>query len=235
MTRLLSVHLWVPVLLAALLLRPPDVRERWFGPAPDAMPTDARRLAAAFSQPVTGVGGPPPFAAFDARNPFLTRFIACYGRPWNELRHAGEDWFRPAGAEVHAIADGRVVSARDAAYPGAVVIVEHTLAPAWRTPWGGATLYSVYAHLEPDTIVRVGATVRRGDRVGNVVDQAGGAHVHFELRRYGDLTGIQVCPQTGLTDIEGRGYTAPDTDPTSVGYLNPSRWLAEHRRYAIPN
>src|SRR5687768_3421163 len=99
MFRVLSLHVWVPLLLVYILTRPPEVRERWFGPAPDVTPTEARWLAAAFSPPVAGVGGPPPFARFGARNPFLTRHIACFDRPWNELRHAGDDWFRSAGSE----------------------------------------------------------------------------------------------------------------------------------------
>lgn len=224
-----AVSLWVPLLLA-LLLAQAARPGAWYGPAPEVAPTEAQRLAATFAPPLASGRGPTPFAGFGAQNPFLRRFVACYGRPWHELRHAGEDWFAAAGTDVRAVADGRVFSARDANYPGAVVIIEHTLAPGRRTPWDGDTLYSVYGHLDPVLTVRPGEEVRQGAVIGRVLDQDGGDHVHFELRRHGDLTGIQVCPETGYTDIEGRGYTAPDTDPTEVGYLNPSAWLRANRR-----
>ena len=230
LVRLLSVSLVAPA-LAWLILAATSVPPPLPGLADAVAPADGLRLAASFTAPVQGLSGPGPWARFDARNPFLTRFVACFGRPWNELRHAGEDWFAPAGSAVRAVADGRVVSARDANYPGAVVIVEHVLPPAWRTPWGGDTLYSVYAHLEPGTVAPVGQEVRRGEVVGRVSGLPGAGHLHFELRRYADLTGIQVCPANGYTDREGRGYTAPETNPAEIGYLHPSAWLARHGRF----
>jgi murein DD-endopeptidase MepM/ murein hydrolase activator NlpD len=233
MLRLLALHVWIPLLLLVLWAAPLAGAYGWPGPAEGVAPEDARRLAAAFGPPLAGLTGSTPWAGFDARNPFLQRHIACFNRPWSELRHAGEDWFGGAGTRVHAVADGRVVSARDANYPGAVVIVAHELAPAWRTPWGGTVVHSVYAHLDPASVLAPGTPVRRGDVVGRIGGQGGRPHLHFEMRRDADLTGLIVCPYGGLTDREGRGYTDVDVDPRSVGYLDPSEWIAAHRSYGL--
>lgn len=82
--------------------------------------------------------------------------------------------------EVHAIADGRVVHANSIpgySNYGRYVVIEHT--------WGGSPYYSLYGHLS-DISAIVGASVRRGDRIGRMGHSGEGltqarAHLHLEL------------------------------------------------------
>ena len=88
---------------------------------------------------------------YSVQNPDLRYTSPCFGVEKRQLFHAGEDWYRrdgldTAGAEVTAIADGKVTYADQTMdYPGRVVIIQHTL-PSLQT------IYSVYAHLDPDSL-----------------------------------------------------------------------------------
>jgi Rod binding domain-containing protein len=85
--------------------------------------------------------------------------------------HKGIDLPMPAGSEVRAPADGRVVSVGEQAGYGLTVVVAH-----------GNGLESRYAHLS-GTGVRAGDPVRAGDliaRSGNT-GRSTGPHLHFEV------------------------------------------------------
>lgn len=73
-------------------------------------------------------GRPPWYASYNVQNPYVSGWSNCYGKPRSQLQHAAEDWFRSAGSNVYAVANGRVIwSDKNANYPGGVIIIEHTL------------------------------------------------------------------------------------------------------------
>ena len=99
------------------------------------------------------------------QNPDL-KGTTCFGVAWEKLWHAGRDLYRKdgkstAGAEVTAIADGEVAYANpNLNYPGLVVILEHSV--------DGAKLYSVYAHLDDNSLEVVkGDAVKHGQTLGH--------------------------------------------------------------------
>lgn len=142
--------------------------------------------------------------------------------------HTGEDWYAiegdTAGADVYAVARGEVVYA-DFSYPGRVVIVRHD-----------DDLYTMYGHLNPESVPPVGMVVEAGGRIGTVLQQASArgpgqapSHLHFEVRTFfmrDDVNGD--APQHGVNCgfqcPPGPGYwpiSAP-THPVDHGWLNPT-------------
>lgn len=173
---------------------------------------------------------------YGINNPDLVG-TTCFGQAWETIYHAGEDLYRAegestAGAEVNAVADGRVVYANPFInYPGLVVIVEHLL-PA------GDLVYSVYIHLDDNTIeVADGELVKRGQRLGTVLYQryAGrfpeqhpdgdDSHLHFEMRYFYDASQIYADYPACNGRVPGRGYTYPthpdDFPGAGAGYTDP--------------
>jgi hypothetical protein len=147
----------------------------------------------------------------------------------SQLQHAGEDWFRAAGTNVYAVGNGRVIWANYANWPGAVVIIEHTLANGWMNPWEENTIYSVYGHLSTSGLVSQWSDVSRGQVIGQLYNQSANSHIHFEMRRYGDMSDVLFCPATGYSSWPGPGYTDTNVDPDTYGYVNPSAWIDSHR------
>jgi murein DD-endopeptidase MepM/ murein hydrolase activator NlpD len=183
---------------------------------------------------------------YGVTNPDLVG-TTCFGRPWETLYHAGEDLYREdgestAGAEVTAVADGRVVYANPFInYPGLVVILEHRL-PA------GDQVYSVYIHLDDTTIdVTDGDVVERGQRLGTVLysryagrfpeqhPDGDDSHLHFEIRYFYDASTIYVDYPACNGRVPGRGYTYPthpdDFPLAGAGYTDPSSFV-ENRSMA---
>ena len=156
----------------------------------------------------------------------------CYGKPMWELQHAGEDWMRPAGSNVYAVANGQVIWAKYENYPGAVVIIMHTLPSDTSNPWGGNLIYSMYGHLDSGSIISQWTEVRRGQLIGKIYNWGTNSHVHFEMRRYGNM---QQAPQwvNGCyfcnTSWPGPGYTNTGCHPDWFGYTHPSNWIDTHR------
>lgn len=156
----------------------------------------------------------------------------CFGKPMWELQHAGEDWMRERYSNVYAVANGIVKWSQNENYPGAVVIIEHTLPSDVQTPWGNHIIYSMYAHLEPSSIISQWSNVKRGQIIGHILDQGSNSHTHFEIRQYGNMgqapewvNGYRLCGRTW----PGPGYTDTGTDPGWWGYINPSDWIDHHR------
>ena len=125
--------------------------------------------------------------------------------------HLGGDWTgngaanADLGAPVHAAAAGVVIDTRDVGYDwGNVVRIAH-----------GCAVETIYAHLERIE-THVGATVKRGDRIGTV-GNAGAeyddAHLHFEVRD-------RPLPLGGGYYNEGEDFT---------GYLDPTAYIRAHR------
>jgi murein DD-endopeptidase MepM/ murein hydrolase activator NlpD len=166
----------------------------------------------------------------------------CFGMSWRKTYHAGEDLYREdeestAEAEVTAVADGQVVYANPFTnYPGLVVIVEHRLPSE-------DTIYSVYSHLEYDTLaVEAGDIITGGQTIGTVLytrytgrfpehNPSGedDSHLHFEMRYFFDGSDIydDHPPCNGI--VPGRGYTYPehpDEFPSpGQGYTDPSTFV----------
>jgi hypothetical protein len=108
--------------------------------------------------------------------------------------HYGLDIAGPRGAPVAAANDGEVVLVRDCYMSGKTVVVFH-----------GADLFTLYFHLDK-TSVRVGARVRKGDRLGAVgsTGRSTGPHLHWSAR----VAGLLVDPESLLAIDLDRG-TAP--------------------------
>lgn len=176
---------------------------------------------------------PPWYASYNVQNPAVPGWSNCYGKPLSQLQHAGEDWFRAAGSNVYAVANGRVIWAQNHNWPGAVVIIEHTLPNGVTPPWGGNLIYSFYGHLDPSSLPAQWSDVQRGQWIGRVYNWGLNSHVHFELRRYGNMgqapgnvNGYFFCNTAGWP---GPGYTDTNANPDWFGYTNPSLWIDGHR------
>lgn len=121
--------------------------------------------------------------------------------------HAAEDYKRPAGTPVYAMAEGRISFSGPAGGYGWLILIDHPQ----------ANLYSLYGHLSPSRWKQESGTdVKRGDLIaylGNPDENGGSAesplepHLHFGIRagqtadypprgewRY--MAGwIRLCPQ----------------------------------------
>jgi murein DD-endopeptidase MepM/ murein hydrolase activator NlpD len=135
-------------------------------------------------------------------------------QPFTQNRHLGDDLNGIGGENsdlgdpVYAVADGRVLLAREAGPGwGNVVIVLHAIEE------NGARRYvqSCYAHLD-EILVEPKQTVHRGDKIATVGTANGKywAHLHFEMREF-------------TTPFIGPGYR----DDTS-GWIDPSAFIASH-------
>ena len=103
-------------------------------------------------------------------------------------RHRGLDIKGSPGSDVLAAADGRVTVARDnGGLCGLIVVIDHDPDPqGYRT---------VYCHFS-EVAVRVGDTVKRGQRIGAVGTSGqrawpGFEHVHLEVQRGRDINAIE--------------------------------------------
>ena len=134
---------------------------------------------------------------------------------FTENRHLGDDLNGIGGENsdlgdpIYAVADGRVLLARDGGPGwGNVIIVLH----AYRENGERKYVQSYYGHV--DTIlVHAGDDVRRGQQIATVGTGGGRyfAHLHFEMREF-------------ATPLIGPGYRE-DTR----GWLDPTAFVDAHR------
>jgi len=98
--------------------------------------------------------------------------------------HKGIDIATRTGQPVHAPADGIVAEVGYRHDLGQMVRIHH-----------GHGMTTVYGHLSR-TAVRVGSTVRRGDRIGQVgnTGRSTGSHLHYAVM----LNGVEVNPRKYL-------------------------------------
>ncbi len=165
---------------------PPEVKRR--------IEDDRLAFLAAYDRPLT----PPTFGrgfAWPYRAPLTGRFGDQ--RVFNGTResvHYGIDIDGPRRAPVGASNDGVVVLARNAYLSGNSVVV-----------WHGAGVYTIYFHLDRID-VRVGAEVRRGQRIGTIgsTGRSTGPHLHWSVR----VAGLFVDPES-LLGIDFDSGTAP--------------------------
>jgi murein DD-endopeptidase MepM/ murein hydrolase activator NlpD len=190
-----------------------------------ALRTVLAERGAAFWTGATTAGGRPwsmPLASHTWKiednivNPYVPGWSSCFGRPMNEIVHAGEDWANAAGTQVRAIGEGTVIYAQYAGYPGSVVVIRHDLTPGEQAALGAgtSTIYSQYGHLA-NLQVGAGAHVATGQHIGDVLDQGSNSHLHWEVR-------TAEVPQLCAYSIPGPGYTNAGTSARNWGYLDPA-------------
>jgi murein DD-endopeptidase MepM/ murein hydrolase activator NlpD len=197
--------------------------------------------------------GPLPVdTRFGAQNPGVGAAGKCFVDaagtpvPFNQLYHAGEDWFAvdeagqvqgrgAAGAPVRAVAAGTVTWVQSLGPEGFVVIAEH------RLPQGdsaGERVWSVYWHVAHVRVAQ-GQAVARGDVIGQVHDRGLNSHLHWELRAFADGSDRFPPESAGGRGtcngyVAGVGYTWDD-DPTQArpeawGYLDPVAFITARAR-----
>lgn len=158
--------------------------------------------------------------------------------------HLGEDWNYYLGgdseldpstpSDVYAISNGEVVFSGTSPGYGNVVIVEHLL------PSGefGGTVYSLYAHLQPDSItVEAGDFVEKSEVIGAAGDtglsEEEYAHLHFEMF-YGDwglaLDEAGYAQKTTVIAGEDGGMPtlALSQDYPGIVWINPTEFISVH-------
>ena len=120
------------------------------------------------------------FGWFGVSNECTPDIVDCYEFPERKF-HAAEDYKRPAGTPVYAMADGIISYSGRAGGYGWLILVDHPQ----------ANLYSLYGHLSPSRWkLKAGTEVERGDLIaylGNS-DENGGSkaqpldpHLHFGI------------------------------------------------------
>jgi len=201
-----------------------------------------------FGPYVFGVTGPLDIdTRFGVQNPGLGKDGKCFvdrhgdSVPFDKLFHAGEDWFafdargqvspgRAADAPVKAAAHGVVSWTQPTGFEGDIVVIEHLLRD-------GTRAWSAYWHLDHVAVAR-GQVVLRGDVIGRILDRGDNAHLHWEIRMWGD--GTRLFPPDsagGRGTCNGRvpalGYTWDDTAsraaPQAWGYVDPVQFVRDHR------
>jgi len=154
------------------------------------------------------------FGWFGVSNECTPDIVDCYEYP-DRLFHAAEDYKRPAGTSVYAMADGIISFSGPAGGYGWLILIDHPQ----------ANLYSLYGHLSPSRWkLKAGTEVQRGDLIAYLgdSDENGGSkeqpvdtHLHFGIRA-GQTTDY---PAKGEWRYMG-GWIKPC--PQDVGWLQPS-------------
>jgi len=121
------------------------------------------------------------FGWFGVSNECPPGKVDCYEYPERKF-HAAEDYKRPAGTPVYAMADGRISFSGTAGGYGWLILIDHPQ----------ANLYSLYGHLSPSRWkLAAGTEVERGDLIAYLgdSDENGGSkeqpvetHLHFGIR-----------------------------------------------------
>jgi hypothetical protein len=141
--------------------------------------------------------------------------LAYNAQRFTENRHLGDDLNGIGGENsdlgdpVYAVADGRVLLAREGGPGwGNVIIVLH----AYLKEGARTYVQSYYGHVET-ILVHAGENVQRGQKIATVGTGGGRyfAHLHFEMREF-------------ITPFIGPGYRE-DTH----GWLDPSAFIQSHR------
>ena len=178
------------------------------------------------------------FGWFGVSNECTPDIVDCYEYPERKF-HAAEDYKRPAGTPVYAMADGTISFSGPAGGYGWLILIDHPQ----------ANLYSLYGHLSPSRWkLKAGTDVERGDLIaylgdsdenGGTKEQPVDTHLHFGIRA-GQTTDyptkgewrfhggwIKLCPQDvgwlqpsvviTSQEIPAGGYTQPQ-----IGFL--TRW-----------
>jgi len=154
-------------------------------------------------------------------DPVMTRFcewsVSSDGDFGGKV-HAAEDYLRPPGTPVYAVADGAVSFSGPMGGYGWLVTVDHP----------ESNLYSLYGHLSPSRTTIGTGEVARGEVIGYLGDddENGGSaeqplvpHLHFALRAG------QRSDYPGRGDWRWMAGWIPQ-DPQALGWMPPSQLLA---------
>lgn len=135
-------------------------------------------------------------------SPYISRYMG--------EGHRGDDYAADHGAEVHAAADGTVLTAEYNASFGYYVVIDHG------TSEDGADWQTLYAHLAEEPIVKEGDPVTRGQIIGGVgsTGMSTGDHLHFEVQRDG-----QVLPPRWFTQEADGTAPLPLTEEQAAALL----------------
>lgn len=141
--------------------------------------------------------------------------MAYNAQHFTENKHLGDDLNGIGGENsdlgdpIYAIADGRVLLARDGGPGwGNIVILLHAYLESGERKY----VQSYYGHVQ-DMLVNPGETVKRGQQIATVGTANGRylAHLHFEMREF-------------VTPFIGPGYRQ-DTR----GWIDPTKFIEAHR------
>ena len=157
----------------------------------------------------------PFFGWFGVFNWYGGRFP--WSRPFRKY-HAAEDYRRPAGTPIYAMADGQISFSGPMGGYGWLIIIDHPQ----------ANIYSLYGHLSPSRWRMESGTVARGQLIAYLgdSDENGGSsksplepHLHFGIR-----SGQRA-------DYPGRGEWRWQAGwikpcPQDLGWLQPSQVIA---------
>jgi len=151
-------------------------------------------------------------SAVTVRNP--ARFCEGYGDESSRMYHAAEDYHRPAGTPVYAMADGRISFSGPMGGYGWLIIIDHPQ----------ANLYSLYGHLSPSRWRTESGPVKKGELIAYLgdPDENGGSpknplrpHLHFGVRAG------QRSDYPGMGEWRWQaGWIKPC--PKELGWLQPS-------------
>ena len=144
-----------------------------------------------------------------------THYCASSSGPESARKyHAAEDYFRPAGTPVYAMADGRISFSGPMGGYGWLVIIDHPQ----------ANLYSLYGHLSPSRFRMKPGAVDKGGLIGYLGDshENGGSlkrplepHLHLGMR-----AGQRADYPGGGEWRWQAGWIRPC--PKELGWLQPS-------------
>jgi Peptidase family M23 len=141
--------------------------------------------------------------------------MAYNAQHFTENRHLGDDLNGIGGENsdlgdpIYAIADGRVLLARDGGPGwGNIVILLH----AYLEDGERKYVQSYYGHVQ-DMLVHPGETVKRGQEIATVGTANGRyfAHLHFEMREF-------------ITPFIGAGYRE-----NTSGWIDGTKFIEAHR------
>jgi len=147
--------------------------------------------------------------------PFFTNFCASSDGPESARKyHAAEDFLRPAGTPVYAMADGNISFSGPMDGYGWLIIIDHPQ----------ANIYSLYGHLSPSRWRIRSGTVDKGELISYLGDsnENGGSverplepHLHFGIRSG------QRSDYPGMGEWRWQaGWIKPC--PRNLGWLQPS-------------
>ncbi|MGC5627572.1 peptidoglycan DD-metalloendopeptidase family protein [Georgenia sp. Z1344] len=153
----------------------------------------------------------------------LTSYMGprCIPIMYGSTSHGGVDFGAPAGTPLYAIADGVVVNQLNDPVAGEWLLVRHTI--------DGRHVFASYSHtLDRDRYVRVGDTVRAGQRIADVgsTGVSTAPHLHLEIWLDAYLRGTRVEP---IGWFSGRGVDLREAAVRAVPMTTP----ATCRYYAI--
>ena len=142
------------------------------------------------------------------------RFCESGGDGSWRMYHAAQDYHRPAGTPVYAMADGEISSSGPMGGYGWLIIIDHPQ----------ANLYSLYGHLSPSRWRMESGPVKKGELIAYLgdPDENGGSpenplrpHLHFGVRAG------QRSDYPGMGEWRWQaGWIKPC--PQDLGWLQPS-------------